>query len=203
MRMFALALVSAVTLSGTAPALADLRSATPAFRTGKWVVLRDKDPMTDAVSCTGILAGEYAHQLSERALYLGIRGGLESVTLRFDDEPAKQMRLPTSTEKKSGNIILEGPEFDQAINSQRLRVQALTLVSGLKTLDLNLQGIAQAAKSIQEGCPGNAATKNVSIENPGESATAPPPAQACSPEIIQRMKTANVSAKQIGKICLL
>lgn len=63
-------LLAIVALAGlSTSASADLKTATVAFTSGNWKVLRDKDTMTDKIDCTGIYRDEYGVQLTAETLY--------------------------------------------------------------------------------------------------------------------------------------
>lgn len=130
-----------------------LKDAKRTLTSGKWTVLRSIDPMTDKVDCTGIHDGNYRVQLSADGMYIRIAGGIQSVTLRFDDEPARALRLPTKMEKDVRAIILEGGEYEAATKASRLRYAAITLVAGTAQADLDLTGIGEALEHIKAGCP--------------------------------------------------
>jgi hypothetical protein len=129
------------------------KDAKKTLQAGNWAVLRDKDPMTDKISCTGIYKGDYAVQLSDEALYVRVQGGIEAVTLRFNDEAPRPMRLAQEMEKKIRAVIFSGTDYMDVIQAKRLRYQVMTLVSGVKQGDLDLTGIDQAYLHIKNGCP--------------------------------------------------
>jgi hypothetical protein len=134
-------------------AFADLKSATKVFEAGGWSVLRDVNMMTDKTDCTGIYKGNYKIQLSEDSLYISIGGGIESVTLRFGDEPPRSLRLAESLEKKVRAVIITGSDFESAMSSPRLRYQVGTLVSGIQQGEIDLTGARAANENIKAGCP--------------------------------------------------
>lgn len=134
-------------------ACAGLKNGTITLTSGNWKVLRDKDPMTDKTECTGIYLDNYGIQLTADKLYISVSGGLQSVTLRFGDEPARPLRFPTDLEKTVRVIILSGAELEQLQAVSRLRYQALTLVSGIKAGDLDLTGLKPVLDNIRAGCP--------------------------------------------------
>jgi hypothetical protein len=102
----------------------------PTLKIGNLTVFRSIDMMTDKVECTGYYTNNSGIQLGRDSMYVRIRGGVQSMTLRFGDSPAKPMRIATGLEKKVGAIALEGDEFVEATRSNRLRLEVLTLVSG-------------------------------------------------------------------------
>ncbi len=153
---FALLAVSSISAS------ANLAEDKKVFSSGNWAVLRGVDAMTDKVTCTGIYKKDYAKQLVADRLFVSVRGGISSVTLRFDDEPAQSLRLATDTEKNINSVIINDAHFDALIRSSRLRMQVLTLVSGVQNIDLDLKGIADAVENIRADCPDKAPSKKKS-----------------------------------------
>lgn len=191
-------LVVAFCVAAFGSAQAGLKDAAKVGTFGNWTILRDVDKMTDQVSCTGIYKDDYSKQLASRGLYIQVRGGISSVTLRFDEDPPRSMRLAEKMEKDIRAVMLQGAEFESAIAAKRLRGQVLTLVSGLQDFELDLTGIAEAVASIRDGCP--------PIAPPPEPQAAPaapttPPALLCTTELMDRMKAAKVTPTQIQKIC--
>lgn len=146
-------IVVAIFLAACSVQAQGLKNATKTLTVGNWTVLRDVDAMTDKVGCTGIYKGEPSIQLSDSGFYFRVTGGIEAVTLRFDSEPARQMRLATKMEKNIRAIILDGSDFSTVTNSTRLRYQVLTLVSGTQSGDLDLSGIQEALAHIRANCP--------------------------------------------------
>jgi hypothetical protein len=172
-----------------------LEDATPVYKSGVWTVLRTVNQMSDATVCTGIYKDNYGIQLTGDKLYINVKGGISSVTLRFGEDAAKPLRLATEIEKKIGSLILEGSDFYEAMRSTRLRMQVGTLVRGIETIDLELTGIDPTVANIGSGCP------------IGEGAHAPGAAQKrkpksqCTKELIARMKKQGIGADQIEAIC--
>lgn len=136
-----------------AAAQSSLLDAPTTFTSGDWSVRRQVDAMTDAVRCTGIYKGEPMVQVSSQGFYIRIRGGIQSVTLRFDNDPPQQMRLPTRMEKQVSAIILEGAEYEKALASKRLRYESLLLIRGMASGDVSLEGLQEAVEHIKAGCP--------------------------------------------------
>jgi len=179
-------------------ALADLKNATVAFRSGNWKVLRDKDVMTDKTDCTGIYKEDYGVQLVKDQLFVRIAGGIESVTLRFGDEPARPLRLPTDMEKKVRVFIVSGADLEKLRDVNRLLYQSSTLVSGIKSGEIDLSGFGPALDNIRAGCPDqNSATAS--------GAAAPAPANLtgtmCNSALIARMQKNGLKESQILAIC--
>jgi hypothetical protein len=169
-----------------------LKDASVAMKRGDWKVLRSSDAMTDQTSCTGIYKDNFGIQLSPENLFIRIDGGIESVTLRFDDNPPTRFRLATSMEKKLRSIDISGSEFAQLRSSRRLRYQSSTLVSGIQTGEIDLTDFQTVLENIQQGCPASGISK---------SAQAPATNSGCSVELIGRMKKQGLSPEQIAAIC--
>lgn len=142
-----------LTIAMGAQAQTSLKDAPATLEMNNWTVLRQVDPMTDKVSCTGIYKKSPAVQVSSNGLYIRVAGGLESVTLRFDNEPARAMRLPTTMEKQVRAIILDGGDYQKALESTRIRYESLLLIRGMASGDLDISGIKEVAAHIANGCP--------------------------------------------------
>ena len=132
---------------------ATLNNAPVAMTSGNWKVYRAVDPMTDAIKCTGVYKGNYGIQLSKEALFIQVRGGIETVAIRFGDNPPQATRLPTAMEKKIGLVILKNSDYDQVVGGERLRVQVYTTLRDVQENDLDLTGIKEAWESIASECP--------------------------------------------------
>jgi hypothetical protein len=171
-----------------------LKDAKPTLKAGNWTVLRSIDTMTDKISCTGIYKANYGIQLSRDKLFIKFAGGIQSVTLRFGEDPPQSLRLPQDMEKKLNSVIIEGNEFRQATETARLRIQVLTLIRGVATEDLDTTGIQTAAEHIQAGCPqeveGAAGAKPTGV---GDS--------SCPEALVARLRAAGVTVQQIATAC--
>ena len=172
---------------------AGLKDAKPVFKSGNWTVLRSTDAMTDKTDCTGIYKENYGIQLVKDSLYVTIRGGIQSVTLRFGENPPKGMRLPGKMEKDVGTVIISGNDFSELTQTIRLRLQVLTLVRGVASEDLDTTGIQAAVENINSGCP-------VQAEAPKAQSTATPES-LCSDQLISRMRANGLKDVQIQNVC--
>lgn len=184
-----------VTLAGLAFSsllMADLRSAKEVFRSGNWTIMRDQNAMSDKIDCTGIYKGDPKVQLSERDLFIQILGGIESVRLRFDDEPAQALRLGTEMEKKIHAVDIKGADFEKLLTAKRLRMAVGTLVRGISEIDLDLGGLAEAHQNIRGGCPDTGAV------TPKKSAM---PLGLCPPIVTDRLKARGLTDEAIQEIC--
>lgn len=184
----ALVTLAAVAVSATAFAQS-LRDAETALTVGNWKVLRTIDQMNDSVRCTAIYNNDYSIQLSKDTLYLAVQGGVQGVTLRFDDNPANRLRLATDMEKRIRSVIISGREFSQLTGSSRLRYQVATLFRGSADGDIDLNGLPAALDSINRQCP---------IEG---TALAKPASASCAPSMISNMRAQGLTIAQIDAIC--
>lgn len=168
-----------------------VKSGSKVLATGNWTVYRAADAMTDQIRCTGLYKDEGDVQLTPDTLYIATTGGVQSVTLRFDDAPAEQFRLTTKIEKDIRAVAIRGVEFDRAVDSKRLRVQVGTLVSGVKTFDFDMMGVWDAASYIRRSCEsGVVAVREV-----------PDAPVACPNEVKDRMAKIGIDRSQITQVC--
>lgn len=154
---------------------------------GNWTVKPELDPMTDALKCVGKLKDAPSVELSADNLYVQVEGGIQSITLRFDNDSAEPLRLPSQIEKDIGAVIIDAPYFSRAIASTRLRYQVLTLVRGLKNGDLDLAGISAAHDAIV-----NCASFTEVNETPKSS---------CDTKLREAMSKKGLSANDIIEVC--
>jgi hypothetical protein len=187
---FIATLAAIFTIAGSAAQAAGLKDADVAMTSGNWKVLRHIDSMKDTINCTGIYKENNGIQMTKDKLFVSVKGGIQSVTLRFGDQPARPLRLPGDMEKKIGSIIISGSDFSELVESNRLRVEAATLVRGIANEDLNLTGIKDALESIKGDCPIQADKTIVPKEEP-----------ACSDVLMARMKAQGLKETQILVIC--
>ncbi len=171
-----------------------LKNATVAFRAGDWKVLRTVDPMKDTTNCTGIYKENYAVQLTSDTLFIGIQGGIESVTLRFGEKPARGLRLAQEMEKKIRSIVITGSDFSELTGSGRLRYQASTLVSGIKSDEIQLAGFEEALANIRSGCP-------LQAEAQTATKTSSPMGTLCTGTLVERMRAQGIKDDQIQNVC--
>ena len=115
--------------------------------------------MTGANICTAIFRNNTAIQLASHSLTIAIANGLKDVTLRFDNETARQLRLPKRSERAVSAVAIEGEDFTYLLRSNRLRYRVLTLDDGLVEGDIDLTGASDAWKNIQSGCVGDPLTE--------------------------------------------
>jgi len=154
MKVFAaLSIAVTILLSPSYGLAQSLKDAPVVFRSGNWKVIRTVDPMKDTTTCTGIYKDDYRVQLTDGKLFIGIQGGIETVTLRFGEKPAQDLRLAKDMEKKIRSVIITDSEFSELSGSERLLYQVSTLVGSSKTNEIKLAGFEEALANIQSGCP--------------------------------------------------
>jgi hypothetical protein len=184
-----------------------LKDAVTTLKVGNWSVLRSVDTMTDKLSCTGVYKSNYGVQLTPDSLYVKISGGIQSITMRFGDFPPQSMRLPQKLEKDVGTVIIEGREFSQAVETNRLRLQVLTLVRGVATEDLDTTGVQAAVEHIRAGCPMPAPVAALvvipAVAPVSEAKAVVSFEKACSDQLVLRLRTAGVTEKQIKSACYI
>lgn len=129
-------------------------SAKPAPGRYGWVLNKSKDRMTDKISCVVSPPGKPFIQVNLGSLYISYRsrGGLQGFQYRIDDAPISRMQLPTPIEQQISAAHIRGATFDQILRSRRLRVQALTLVAGVITDDVDLSGLSAVYARMQREC---------------------------------------------------
>jgi hypothetical protein len=117
----------------------------PIAISGNWTVRRTFHAITDEPSCVAIYKDRFEIQLDENDLFVSLRGpgGVSSVVLRFDDQPAKESRPASETEKKVRAANLRGREFEELMSSKRLRVQIRTTADTTIEEDLDLNGVKE------------------------------------------------------------
>lgn len=130
---------------------ATLADAKKVAQVGDWTVLRETNPMTDAANCTAIYKGEYRYQLTKEDFFVAIpRGGVKGVTLRFGDQPARELRLATSLERSLRAVRLTGSEFEDLKTSGRLRWQVLTILDTMDSGEVNTSDLPRAVQLVTD-----------------------------------------------------
>jgi len=139
-----------VVVSGTSALSANLAQAPVIAKYGKWSVRRALDPMTDKASCVALYGDKFNIQVTDDVCFISEsgKGGVQSITLRFDDRPPQQMQLANDVEKDVGAIGIRDNDFQELLTANRLRYQVLLMVGGLDDGDLDLNGLAAAHQVI-------------------------------------------------------
>ena len=159
---------------------------------GQWSVERSADKMTDAINCVGFHKARRGIQLSADTMFVTVKGGIQSVTIRTDETPPSPMRLALDLEKSINSVLLRGSEFASVTKSDRLRIQVLTLVSGVFNEDIDIRGIQDAVPHIKAKCP---------IGAPIQPAPTTSAATRCDPVLMARLASANLSPPKIAEVC--
>jgi hypothetical protein len=141
-------------LASTGAAAENLAGSPVIFRSGDWAVHRTRDAMTDKNLCTAIYKSDYGIQLGSHSLTIAVADGLKSVTLRFDDDSAREMRLPKRSERAVSAVNIEGADFQRLQQSSRLRYRVLTGGDNVVEGDIDLSGVKDAYRNIESGCLG-------------------------------------------------
>ncbi len=174
-----------------------------AFKSDNWTVVRSSGLFSKGVECTGTYKDDKGIQLSVDGLSVHLNGELKSITVRFDDKPARPVRYASRMEQNLRSVQISGGDFSELLASSRLRVQSTTASSGIVSEDVNLAGIKDAYASIKNGCAMPAAA--VAAPAAAAPAMAPsakqPNAPTCSDEQITRMEEQGLKTKQIVAIC--
>lgn len=123
------------------------------FRSHEWVVDESVDAMTDKKTCTALYKNQWTIQGTAKDLYISLkgRGGVSAYKLRFNDDPPMSLQLATSIEKSLSAVDL-GPNFQQAYEGTRLRVQVSTVLNSLIVEDIDLSGFKDAVDYIRAQC---------------------------------------------------
>lgn len=174
-------------------AAADLKTSPIVYKSGSWSVLRSVDTMTDEVSCTGIYKDDRSIRLTRDALHITVQGGIESITLRFGEEPPEKARLASDTERRTRAISIAEKDFSRLLDYPRLRVQVITLVRGTANFDIDLAGVDGAVQNILDDCP----IPRQDAE-PGEGGIN---LGMCSERVVARLKERGVDFDDIAFAC--
>lgn len=143
--------------SSTAPKQLNLAaSADPnTLHVGKWTIEVETDPMTDAKDCTAYydLGPKYAFQLTKGTFgisYKG-RGGIQAYRLRFDEDAASELTIPSDIEKRISAVVIERTDgrFSRLLKAKRLRVQGSTFVSGILNDDIDLSDLPAVMATLE------------------------------------------------------
>lgn len=144
-------------------------------RDGIWELRKSRDSFTDKTACVITPTGQIYVQISRGSLYINYsgRGGIRGWQIRLDEGQVSQMTIPGRINERLGILQISGPQFDQIMKSRRLRIQALTLISGIKNEDFQLNGLARLYQRMMQTCFGaNEGVQDSAVS----SVTAIPPA---------------------------
>jgi len=121
---------------------------------GSWQLERDKDAMTDKVSCAIVNAQNRHIQINIGQMYIGYQGlgGVKSFTFRIDDQPASEMQLVDEAPREIGFVSFEGPAFDSIFAGSRLRVQTVTALNSLINEDIDISSAKRLYARMKRTC---------------------------------------------------
>jgi hypothetical protein len=110
---------------------------------GSWRIEKKVDAMTDKTSCIAFYESDPQVQLSTSGFYISLRGrgGVSSIQLRFDGEPARARRLATKMERDISALSFNREEFRElTLAKERLRVEVFTILRSVVNYDIDLTG---------------------------------------------------------------
>lgn len=99
--------------------------------------------MTDEVSCVAIYRDNMQVQLSADTFAIGLegRGGVRGYKIRIDDKPAGDLQLATDIEQDISAALFQGRAFEELLEANRVRFQAITVLSTLVDEDLDFSNV--------------------------------------------------------------
>jgi hypothetical protein len=171
---FALAFILlAITVTDVSTSASDLGTAPVIATYQYWSVRRVTDPMTDAVSCIALYKNRFDLQVSDREMFIteAGRGGVDSIKIRFDNQPPKDLQLATDVEKHIGAVAIRGDEFQELLTARRLRYQIMRLIGSLDSDDVDLSGLAAAHQAIMSTRCGHPSTQEIPSSSSSSSYT--------------------------------
>ena len=79
------------------------------------------------------------------------RGGLDGYTLRYDDDQPLSIAIPSHIEQRVGAFVINTSDerFAKLLAAKRLRIRAVTLVSGLVDDDVDLTDLQLVRTRLQ------------------------------------------------------
>lgn len=183
-----------------APALT--QTSMPARRTvhrdGDWYVVRSVQRGTGQAICTGFHMGHAGLQLSKDSLIIRTPGDLQSIGLRYGDEPAPAARPPSAAEKQIGAVMIAGPEFEKLRRSQTLGLDIQTSQEHAKHM-LKLNGIEGVLKNIEAGCPTPKAVERA--DRRAQQVRERVQRERCEPANVRKMRERGVPELRIRAMC--
>jgi hypothetical protein len=183
--------------TAAAPAMTQQSNRT-VLRAGNWYVVRSTQPVTGTVACTGFYMGQSGVELSKDSLIVRVPGDINSVGLRFGEEPARSLRPAEKTERQIGGVMLAGADFKQLRRSKTLSLD-VTTAQGRTSHTLQVEGLDAALKNIEDGCPLTPAS--LRAERAVRQARAKAEAAKCTPAGIARMREKGYPEVRIVATC--
>lgn len=197
-------LIAAATLLASLAGSAAFAASSPpevVFKSDNWTVVRSSGLFSKGAECTGTYKDDKGIQLSPEGLSVHLNGELQSITVRFDDKPARPVRYASRMEQNLRAVQISGGDFSELLASSRLRVQSTTASSGVISEELGLAGIKEAYASIKNGCTAPAPAALAAPAAAMAPSAKQPTAPTCSDEQIARMEEQGLKTKQIVAIC--
>lgn len=127
--------------------------ATVVAEVGNWTVKIVKDSFSGETTCRGDYKHNTRTYLMKDELYLVTTKpfAMDTVTIRYGEDPPTKTRKPSVAETRFGTIIINGKEFAELLKHNRVRTRA-TLPRSTTEEDVDLTGILDAVKIIRNDC---------------------------------------------------
>jgi hypothetical protein len=140
--------------AGTRAPQPNAKPATTSNAGAGWELKREKDSMTDKISCILSPIGKPYIQINKGEMFIGYgkRGGVGGFRYRIDEKPPTEMQIPTRTEQQVGAVYIGGARFQQVISGSRLRVSTLTVLNSMIEEDISLEGAKPLYRKMMAEC---------------------------------------------------
>lgn len=127
--------------------------ATTVAEVGNWTVKKVEDSFSGETTCRGDYKHNTRTYLTKDELHLVTTEAftMNSVTIRYGEDPPNKIRMATPTETRFGTITLKGREFAELLKHNRVRTR-VTLLRSTTEEDVDLTGIRDAIKIMRNGC---------------------------------------------------
>jgi hypothetical protein len=139
------------TIAVLAVAPATAQTGTKFSAVGEWTIYRDFDPMGGTSVCTAAYKDDTSVQLNKGAIAFAQNQKI-SVTgyhLRWDDDPANEVKFSGPNAKKMSAFFLTDADFAKLQNSKRLRMQVDTLSKSVVNYDIDLKSVPQVIAALK------------------------------------------------------
>lgn len=120
---------------------------------GNWTVKKITDDFSSQTTCRG----SYKHNtrtylsMDQLSLFTTDEYTMESVIIRYGDDPPKLARKATALETRLGTVFLKGKEFLELMKHNRVRTRVI-LFRSTTDEDVDLTGIQDAVMIMKNGC---------------------------------------------------
>ena len=128
-------------------------------QSGNWRIMAQEDDFSGEQSCVVVYGDDFGIRVDvndgKGEFYWSLPGqdGLRAYKFRFDDNAQSELQLASDIEKQLDIVMLSGRTFDRILQSNVLRIQAVTVLSSLKYLRVDLAGITTAFNGMRTQCP--------------------------------------------------